>query len=86
VFYRQHKPASRQEKAVAVSIHFKRMFASRPMEADLHPFQTFKPSIVLVLPSPFRCQRSKIEIDEDEHESERAKTQRPLVNIPKNFC
>jgi hypothetical protein len=50
-------------------------------------------SIVLVLvvafSSPFRWQRSKIEIvddDEDEHESERAKIQRPLVTIPKNFC
>jgi hypothetical protein len=34
VFYRQHNPASRQEKAVATSLHFMGMFASRPMEGD----------------------------------------------------
>jgi hypothetical protein len=82
------------------------MFASRPVEADLHPPQSFnrqsfdlhfvQSSIVLVLvlvvafSSPFRWQRSKIEIVvDDEHStstttrtSTNRKEQRPLVNIP----
>jgi hypothetical protein len=68
VFYRQHNPASRQEKAVAISLHFKGMFASRPMKRiipSLNVLCSFSSSLFCLF-SADSNQRPKIE-DEDEH-------------------
>jgi hypothetical protein len=74
VFYRQHNPASRQEKAVAISYILKECLQAVRWKRI---YTRFNRSIVLVLvlvvafPSPFRWQRSEIDDDDDdEHEQE----------------
>jgi hypothetical protein len=50
------------------------MFASRPMEADLHPLQSVNRRRARrrfsAFPSPFRWQRSKIEIDDEDEDGD----------------
>jgi hypothetical protein len=82
VFYHQHNPASWQEKAVATSLHFMGMFASRPMEVD-YPLSSFffnRPrfSVSSLFPLATIQDRDRARIG--------GECEDPLVTSRKNFC
>jgi hypothetical protein len=91
VFYRQHNPASRQEKAVAISyilkeclqdVRWKRIYTlslQSVNSARARARRRFS-----AFPSPLRWQRSKIEIDDDdEHCTSTTARQRGRARIGK---